>query len=54
MCKNTKKEKIEKGELTDIVWEEKRTKQEQFSHIINRCNPSSGAGVLLRISDFSG
>ena len=27
MCKNTKKEKIEKGELTDIVWEEKRTKQ---------------------------
>ena len=36
MYKNTKKEKIEKDELTYIVWEEKRTTQEQFSHIVNR------------------
>ena len=34
-------------------WEVKRTKQEQFSQIVNRCKSSSGVGVLLRNSDFS-
>ena len=35
-------------------WVVKRTTQERFLQIVNRCKSSSGVGALLRNSDFSG